>query len=276
MKSKQNSPRRGFTLIELLVVIAIIGILAAILFPVFSRARENARRASCMSNLKQLALGMMQYTQDYDERYTLAAYHGATINNNPGPKQTDPSMPGYIYGVRDNSGATLARYITWMDIIHPYVKSTQVFECPSYWTGNTQIGTSPLKLSTYGYNLGISNWYTYHQYFCNGPACNVDDVPLSLSQVNRPAEIYLIIEYQDAYSWMASPIRQGTLARGTTNVVVAPHLEGGNAVFADGHVKWVSQAKMQGNSANQNWCNPANPTPATRGYCTESWNPYIS
>jgi prepilin-type N-terminal cleavage/methylation domain-containing protein len=59
----------GFTLIELLVVIAIIAILAAILFPVFGRARENARRSSCQSNLKQIGLGAMQYTQDYDEQY---------------------------------------------------------------------------------------------------------------------------------------------------------------------------------------------------------------
>src|SRR6476646_1701115 len=65
---------RGFTLIELLVVIAIIAILAAILFPVFGRARENARRSSCQSNLKQMGLGFAQYTQDYDERYPLACY----------------------------------------------------------------------------------------------------------------------------------------------------------------------------------------------------------
>src|SRR5437868_1670323 len=60
---------KGFTLIELLVVIAIIALLAAILFPVFSRVRENARRSSCLSNLKQIMLGAIQYTQDYDERY---------------------------------------------------------------------------------------------------------------------------------------------------------------------------------------------------------------
>src|SRR4028119_422853 len=64
---KRKQYRAGFTLIELLVVIAIIAILAAILFPVFARARENARRASCQSNLKQLGLAFAQYTQDYDE-----------------------------------------------------------------------------------------------------------------------------------------------------------------------------------------------------------------
>lgn len=66
-------PRRGFTLIELLVVIAIIALLAAILFPVFARARENARRASCQSNLKQIGLSVVQYTQDYDETFPLQA-----------------------------------------------------------------------------------------------------------------------------------------------------------------------------------------------------------
>ena len=65
--------KSAFTLIELLVVIAIIAILASILFPVFGRARENARRASCQSNLKQMALGLKQYTQDYDEKFPLAA-----------------------------------------------------------------------------------------------------------------------------------------------------------------------------------------------------------
>ena len=70
--------KKGFTLIELLVVIAIIAILAAILFPVFARARENARRASCQSNLKQISLGVMQYTQDYDERLPLAPHSATT------------------------------------------------------------------------------------------------------------------------------------------------------------------------------------------------------
>ena len=70
--------RIAFTLIELLVVIAIIAILAAILFPVFARARENARRAGCQSNLKQIALGFLQYAQDYDERLPNVQDSGAT------------------------------------------------------------------------------------------------------------------------------------------------------------------------------------------------------
>ena len=106
--------RQAFTLIELLVVIAIIAILAAILFPVFARARENARRASCQSNLKQLALGIIQYQQDYDETMPLAGR----------PAPTD------------------AWY--WGQNIMPYVKSTQVFECPSF--KNTYIGDQ----NTYG------------------------------------------------------------------------------------------------------------------------------
>ncbi len=70
--------RRGFTLIELLVVIAIIAILAAILFPVFARARENARKANCQNNLKQIATGLLMYAQDYDERFGLASGYGTT------------------------------------------------------------------------------------------------------------------------------------------------------------------------------------------------------
>jgi prepilin-type N-terminal cleavage/methylation domain-containing protein/prepilin-type processing-associated H-X9-DG protein len=98
----KGSTHRGFTLIELLVVIAIIAILAAILFPVFARARENARRASCQSNLKQLGMGVLQYSQDYDERLPLATY-------------------GFSTGGPDG----------WQAEIYSYVKSGQLFACPS-------------------------------------------------------------------------------------------------------------------------------------------------
>ncbi len=104
--------KRGFTLIELLVVIAIIAILAAILFPVFARARENARRTSCQSNLKQIGLGFIQYTQDYDETF----------------------MPD-----RYNINAVGAA--GWPTMLQPYLKSRQIFRCPS---DSTQAGNSYL------------------------------------------------------------------------------------------------------------------------------------
>lgn len=103
--------RRAFTLIELLVVIAIIAILAAILFPVFARARENARRSSCQSNLKQIGLGLMQYSQDYDEIMVAYGY----------------SPTGDMH---QNLGTTAGNY-RWNDAIMPYLKSTQIFDCPS-------------------------------------------------------------------------------------------------------------------------------------------------
>jgi prepilin-type N-terminal cleavage/methylation domain-containing protein/prepilin-type processing-associated H-X9-DG protein len=109
--------RLGFTLIELLVVIAIIAILAAILFPVFARAREKARQTSCLSNLKQLSLGLLMYMQDYDER-----------------------MPILFSG-------TGWWYQTWKSRILPYVKNGQIYACPS-----TQFGGDPIDTGSYGVN----------------------------------------------------------------------------------------------------------------------------
>jgi prepilin-type N-terminal cleavage/methylation domain-containing protein/prepilin-type processing-associated H-X9-DG protein len=92
----KSTERKGFTLIELLVVIAIIAILAAILFPVFAKAREKARQISCLSNMKQLGLGFTQYNQDYDEYFTGSGYYGQG----------------------------------WAEHIYPYVKSAGVYKCP--------------------------------------------------------------------------------------------------------------------------------------------------
>lgn len=96
---------QGFTLIELLVVIAIIAILAAILFPVFARARENARRSACQSNLKQIGIGLLQYAQDYD---------GVLV-----PRRRYKDAGSNTWDFR------------WTDLIQPYVKSDQLFNCPS-------------------------------------------------------------------------------------------------------------------------------------------------
>src|SRR5581483_11559794 len=105
---------KGFTLIELLVVIAIIAILAAILFPVFAQAREKARAISCVSNEKQIALGILMYVQDYDETFPIYFYDTAATPSDP---PFTPSAPDSIVG--------------WNEAVYPYIKNVQLFRCPS-------------------------------------------------------------------------------------------------------------------------------------------------
>ncbi|RYX80375.1 DUF1559 domain-containing protein [bacterium] len=128
--SQCRSSKAGFTLIEILIVIAIIGLLAAILFPVFARARESARRASCQSNLKQIGIALLQYTQDYDETFPC------------------------FYALAYSAGIT---HNTWR-ALQPYSKSQQIFYCPSTTTytncyQDTEC-TDTGKEITYGFNAG--------------------------------------------------------------------------------------------------------------------------
>jgi prepilin-type N-terminal cleavage/methylation domain-containing protein/prepilin-type processing-associated H-X9-DG protein len=111
--------RRGFTLIELLVVIAIIAILAAILFPVFAKAREKARQTSCLSNVKQIALSAMMYAQDYDEKFPLVY---TDVTNVP----------------------------LWQDRLVPYIKNSQIWDCPSQ--------SNRGLYSSYGWNEWMANY----------------------------------------------------------------------------------------------------------------------
>ena len=126
--------KHGFTLIELLIVIAIISILAAILFPVFSRARENARRSSCLSNIKQIGLGFAMYSQDYDERMP----------------------PAWITVVDTNwkypNGITTDSTRTWYLLIYPYIKNMQVYNCPSADPGLQYTGNYNITAFPYAYN----------------------------------------------------------------------------------------------------------------------------
>ncbi len=194
--------KKGFTLIELLVVIAIIAILAAILFPVFGRARENARRSSCMSNLKQIGLGMLQYTQDYDERYPLS--------------QAGPTV-------------TIRRLNSWRTLIYPYVKSTQLFVCPSNQDANTNTNDSDAPTA-----FRIS-------YNCNASGV-ISPTGTSLTAVEFPATTIAVLEV-----WNGRP--PGCTFNAAFDGDLNPnqpchryshfagHLDTTNYVFADGHVK---------------------------------------
>ncbi len=200
-----NHRKSAFTLIELLVVIAIIAILAAILFPVFARARENARRSSCMSNLKQISLGALQYSQDYDERV----------------------LPGQTV-------ASSKYYFSWAQAIDPYLKSREVFRCPSAsgnamsYSYNNSFGVgarssaavelpsqTPTFVDGYGSSTGAN--ILRSNYF----------IPSATSTLGRsldmpPGSVVSTFDYDLAA--IAATDR---------------HFDGLSMAFADGHVKWL-------------------------------------
>jgi len=223
--NKTQKSQNGFTLIELLVVIAIISILAAILFPVFARTRENARRASCSSNLKQIGLGIMQYVQDYDEHYPL--YRSNTAGN------ATPSNP---YG--------------WADEIQPYVKSTQIFQCPSESgaaavgaTGSAFAGQADPTQSSY-------TDYSYNMMLSSDNGGNYDR-GISMAALTQVSLTVMALDEHPytASNWAwgcgslsaCSPFPAG-LAKVWDATTANRHLGGVNIAFADGHVKWSKSA----------------------------------
>lgn len=214
--TRRRTNRRGFTLIELLVVIAIISILAAILFPVFARARENARKASCASNLKQLGLGWQMYAQDYDGMNPSVAFNWYL---KPGDLRHAPSPPAPAAGVRAD----------WPDLIHPYVKDAGIFACPS----------DPRLKPSYGY--GSSGGYGLNWVYF---ACF--DRVLSVSAIGSPTETILLADGSGYYAIGGS----GGPADGWAKYVVPRHNEFVNIAWVDGHVKAMRPESFMDDSRN--------------------------
>lgn len=230
----------AFTLIELLVVIAIISILASILFPVFSRARENARRTSCISNLKQIGLGIMQYTQDYDERYPTAfpGIHQSNI------QYAAPGTPGARFSISDKG-----HRMTWMDLIFPYVKSINVFICPSMGPPEDMTGAQQ-NAAQYAYN-GAINGYDNDRY--GRPLQN--SIGNSLADVVRPSEVAMVWDYASRNNHESNANGWTRIANNEHPTVDAryaiPHFEGASFAFADGHAKWLKGSKAIGRYTNR-------------------------
>jgi prepilin-type N-terminal cleavage/methylation domain-containing protein/prepilin-type processing-associated H-X9-DG protein len=237
----------GFTLIELLVVVAIIVLLSAILFPVFSRARENARRASCMSNMKQIGLGMMMYVQDYDEKYSFGINEGAeyglsTVTQShflqgqgtaAAPKWSVPAKT-----FKSSAGSGEYYFYTWMDNIYPYVKSTQLFACPSY-RPYEPLAWAQMNPPSYGYNHYISGTKLTTSLSNGWPSRGA----LTLAAIPQAANTVLFTEYPVGESAV-----MGTgfcSATSSYAPAIFPHLDGANVTFADGHVKWLTKYSFQ-------------------------------
>jgi prepilin-type N-terminal cleavage/methylation domain-containing protein/prepilin-type processing-associated H-X9-DG protein len=196
--------RRGFTLIELLVVIAIIAILAAILFPVFARAREKARQTSCLNNVKQLALGVHMYINDNDGR-----------------------LPSYRMG---ETGAL--QNTKWQHQITPYIKNSNIYLCPS--GAKTYGSSNAATTSHYGWN-----WYYL---FGNWHSTTSDRVRI-IDEVTHPAETICIGEKVAGPfgGVIYPPLNQSYIEDYVlTNNAVRIHNGGSNYAFLDGHAKWLS------------------------------------
>jgi len=208
---------RAFTLIELLVVIAIIAILAAILFPVFARARENARRSSCQSNLKQIGLGIFQYTQDYDEKYPSSAI-----------------------------GTGNGTQVMWMNITQPYLKSTQIFQCPSdttttvQSTGFWQNGANPQLHTSYLYNNDIGSIGPSDFTMSGASLASIASTATTVMVADGSADA--TANPNDPTKWVAKDANQFVMSPiskndGDFGLPIPRHLETCNVLFADGHVK---------------------------------------
>lgn len=214
------SRARGFTLIELLVVIAIIAILAAILFPVFARARAKAQQNNCLSNVKQIALAAIMYSTDYDERHVVwGRWDLAAVF---------PEPAGF-----DNSTAGIA----WPSRLLPYIKNTQIMKCPSQ---------SDNKIN---YMIVAQQGCAQYGYWLQSKISSAAE-RIMFVEGNKGGQ---------PGCWQGSPglvyQQYGYINAGGTYPQRSPHNEGSNCGFFDGHAKWISEQSLI-NPANVVWWQP--------------------
>lgn len=236
MISARRSCRPGFTLIELFVVLVIILILAALLFPVFARARERARQTVCLNDIREMGAAALIYVQDYDGAFPAQAVNDVGYYNDP---------PGTITNdcVREAGGADIP---SWAGEIEIYLKDPRLLVCPSAQDITCAVASIPPTA-----NSRVS--YFYNGLVSGGTLS--DPMPAAtLSAVYRPAELILFWEWGRASTSAASLSPRWTGSRwkitgwqrnpNTIWFPTAPHFWGSNAGFADGHIKYVLASNL--------------------------------
>ena len=214
-------PRReGFTFVELLVVIAILAILAAILFPVFGRARENARRAACQSNLKQIGLGLQMYVQDFDGRVPICV-------DNTSITPTDDW--GY-----------------WWVTLFKYTKNDQIFVCPNWRFTSTPSGLQPYETppdpNKPFLHYGIVGTYVWNETMDGAPETRLTGTSPD-GRSYGPAEVIAVAEgFNGSHIWKPEHV---TPLENSEERLRYFHFDGTNVVYADGHVKWLKNSQMK-------------------------------
>ncbi len=253
---RTHRAQNGFTLIELLVVIAIIALLAAILFPVFGRARENARRSSCLNNMKQIGLATLQYIQDNDSYY---------------PLQNGASIPDFM------SPGTVAQKMNYLLQMSPYVKNTATYVCPSgvpfpdaVGCGGSCIKPTAVSNTTYVTNGVVMHIYdgtvNFQRAFQEAAIPNSAEIILlqefafnTNSMLQRPRPNFISgTTYRYDYWHAAAPYSGVTCDN--NECLSDHHFDGGNLLFCDGHAKW---RKFQSLSAGDFGLSPDDPYLAT-------------
>jgi prepilin-type N-terminal cleavage/methylation domain-containing protein/prepilin-type processing-associated H-X9-DG protein len=209
--------RRGFTLIELLVVIAIIAILAAILFPVFARAREMARRTSCTSNLKQIATGMLMYAQDYDERFPAGK-----------PDCSHGPFDSWGQGVMGWDDFNM-QWLGYAIMVQPYIRNIQVFNCPSVagpaWKDWMSGGQAVVVAQSFGFINGVH----YEWKLADALAARCGH---GMASYQWPAQQMMLID-----NWSSGAPHSGG------GFWTGDHRSSNNVAFVDGHVKFMRMAQ---------------------------------